>query len=159
MGLRNFDQVDDELITELLQQSMGLLAEWRVPLWQACVRVQAEVLGGASQLGLSMHPQQVGFPMINWGWMVGGYYHHLWIHPLKPRVFTGNSSGLAGSCICACSWASLLGHVEHVGLGFGCSSGCVTRHPGAFHLLVKGEWGPAIQTLQLYRCFVFFVYL
>lgn len=68
MGLRNFDQVDDELITELLQQSMGLLAEWRVPLWQACVRVQAEVLGGASQLGLSItHSPRGGFP---YGWGV-----------------------------------------------------------------------------------------
>ncbi|CAJ1451781.1 unnamed protein product [Effrenium voratum] len=43
-GLKS-DRVDDELISELLQQSMGLLAEWRVPLWEACTREDPSLKG------------------------------------------------------------------------------------------------------------------
>eukprot|EP00438_Fugacium_kawagutii_P025540 Skav222805 [mRNA] locus=scaffold1444:29099:34037:+ [translate_table: standard] len=52
MGFCTFPcaQVDDELITELLQQSMGLLAEWRLPLWQACVREDPQLKGVISLL-------------------------------------------------------------------------------------------------------------
>lgn len=37
--------VDDELISDLLQQSMGLLAEWREPLWRACIREDPQLKG------------------------------------------------------------------------------------------------------------------
>jgi len=43
-GLKR-EEVDDELISDLLQQSMGLLAEWRVPLWQACVCEDPQLTG------------------------------------------------------------------------------------------------------------------
>lgn len=39
---------DEELVTDLLQQAMGLLAEWRLPLWEACVRAWAAHSGPES---------------------------------------------------------------------------------------------------------------
>lgn len=39
------DTVDDELVAELMQHSMGLLAEWRVPLWEACTREDPQLKG------------------------------------------------------------------------------------------------------------------
>ncbi|CAE7559605.1 ppt1 [Symbiodinium natans] len=39
------DTVDHELIAELLQHAMGLLAEWRVPLWEACTREDPKLTG------------------------------------------------------------------------------------------------------------------